>query len=109
LTKYKLREGKATISARFIETTEREEEIAAGRMLYNEFGTVARPPRRGEKKQPSIVIRWDGHLLALSEGGHPSDVDPETLAFQVYWDFHGTLPADGSFTAHPKHMSWTMK
>jgi all-trans-8'-apo-beta-carotenal 15,15'-oxygenase len=104
LIQYQLHEGQASVSARFIATPERVEETDAGKMLYNEFGTTAPGnPGRGGKNQPSInVIRWDGRLLALSEGGHPSAVDPETLAFQEHWDFHGTLPKDVSFTAHPK-------
>ena len=103
LTKYQLREGRATVSARFIETPERQEETSAEKMLYNEFGTLAPTPGKGGKNQPSInVIRWDGRLLALSEGGHPSAVNPDTLVFQEHWDFHGTLPKDVSFTAHPK-------
>lgn len=103
LVKYQLREGGATVTSRFIATPERNEEIAEQKMLYNQFGTLAPAPSRGNKNQPSInVIRWDGRLLALSEGGHPSAVDPGTLAFQGYWDFHGTLPKDMSFTAHPK-------
>jgi Retinal pigment epithelial membrane protein len=73
LTRYRLREGSATVSARFIQTPERQEETAAGKMLYSEFGTHAPVPEKGGKNQPSInVIRWDGRLLALSEGGHPS-------------------------------------
>ena len=108
LIKYRLRDGKASVSARFFATPERTEEIAAGKMLYNEFGTAAPGlskdgPGPGGKNQPSInVISWDGRLLGLSEGGHPSAVDPDTLAFQGHWDFHGTLPKDVSFTAHPK-------
>ena len=92
--------------SRFIATPERVQETAAGKMLYNEFGTAAPSkdgPGPGGKNQPSInVISWDGRLLGLSEGGHPSAVDPDTLAFQGHWDFHGTLPKDVSFTAHPK-------
>ena len=107
LVKYHLREGKASVSARFIATPERVEETAANKMLYNEFGTAAphpdTDPLKGGKNQPSInVIRWDNRLLGLSEGGHPSAVDPDSLAFQEHWDFHGTLPEDVSFTAHPK-------
>lgn len=108
LTKYRLRDGKASVSARFVATPERVKENAANRMLYNEFGTAVPhlgkdDPSPGGKNQPSInVISWDGRLLCLSEGGHPSAVDPDTLAFQGHWDFHGTLPQDVSFTAHPK-------
>lgn len=103
VTKYQLQDGNASVRAHFVATPQRTEEATAGVMLYNEFGTAAPTAGRGGKNQPSInVIRWDGRVLALSEGGHPSALDPETLAFQQHWDFHGTLPADVSFTAHPK-------
>ncbi len=60
-------------------------------------------PARAARTSPvSTSASWDGRLLGLSEGGHPSAVDPDTLAFQGHWDFHGTLPKDVSFTAHPK-------
>lgn len=108
VTKYELREGRANVQARFITTPERRAELTESRMLYNEFGTLAPDAGRGGKNQPSInVIRWDGRLLALSEGGHPSALDPDTLEFQEHWDFHGTLPTDVTFTAHPKFDSVT--
>ena len=34
--------------------------------------------------------------------GHPSEIDPQTLAFRSYWDYYGTLPKNVSHTAHPK-------
>lgn len=108
VTMYQFREGRASVQARFIATPERRAELAELRMLYNEFGTLAPEAGHGGKNQPSInVIRWDGRLLALSEGGHPSALDPDTLEFQEHWDFHGTLPADVTFTAHPKFDSVT--
>ncbi|HTB15477.1 MAG TPA: carotenoid oxygenase family protein [Bryobacteraceae bacterium] len=103
VTMYRLRDGKATVRGRFIATPERCAELIQSRMLFNEFGTLAPSPGQGGKNQPSInIIHWDGHLLALSEGGHPSALDPETLVFERHWDFHSTLPADVTFTAHPK-------
>lgn len=105
---YRFGDDGVRIQARFVETPERVEETAAGRMLYHEFGTLAPPPepgarRRGFKNQPSInVVPWAGRLLGLSEGGHPSAIDPETLDFQGYWDFEGTLPRSVPFTAHPR-------
>lgn len=130
ITAFDFREGRVRLSARFIETPERVEEQAAGRMIYNEFGTLApvdpadpasrsatdpgRSAKSGGapldlaslklKNQPSVnVIPWDGRLLGLSEGGHPSAIDPVTLGFQGYWDFKGTLPKSAPFTAHPKY------
>jgi all-trans-8'-apo-beta-carotenal 15,15'-oxygenase len=107
---YSFRDGKVFLKAKFLDTPQRLEEIKLNRMLYNEFGTMA-PPRpadwsptaKGGKNQPSVnVIHWDNRLLGLSEGGHPTAIDPQTLSFQKYWDFYGTLSRDMSFTAHPK-------
>lgn len=117
---FRMREGKAALRAQFIATPEREEELKAGRMIYNEFGTLApRDPARPaaetkpqkfdasalkSKNQGSInIIPWDGKMLCLSEGGHPTAIDPATFSFSGYWDFHGTLPAMVPMTAHPKY------
>ncbi len=109
LSRYNFRNGKVFLKAKFLETPQRLEELQTKQMLYSEFGTVRPAPpadykrRHGGKNQPSVnVIRWDGRLLGLSEGAHPTAIDPETLAFQGEWDFYGTLPKDLSFTAHPK-------
>ncbi len=107
---YSFREGSVQLAARFVDTPQRREELKANRMLYGEFGTLppAPPagwqPAGGGKNQPSVnVICWDNRLLGLSEGGHPTAIDPTTLAYQGRWDFYGTLPGDMSFTAHPKY------
>lgn len=54
VTRSQLRDGKATLPGRFVETPERTEEISASRMLFNEFGTLAPIPGRAGKNQPSI-------------------------------------------------------
>ncbi|MEK6288195.1 MAG: carotenoid oxygenase family protein [Acidobacteriota bacterium] len=109
ISRYSFREGRVSLTAKFLETPQRLEELSVKRMLYTEAGTLAPPPpegykpKYGGKNQPSVnIIRWDGRLLGLSEGGHPTAVDLKTLAYQGEWDFHGTLPADVPFTAHPK-------
>jgi carotenoid cleavage dioxygenase-like enzyme len=109
LTRYAFREGRVSLTARFLDTPQRLEELSLKRMLYPEAGTLAPPPPEGYKpkyngkNQPSVnIIRWDGRLLGLSEGGHPTAIDPKTLAYQGEWDFYGTLPKDVPFTAHPK-------
>jgi all-trans-8'-apo-beta-carotenal 15,15'-oxygenase len=103
LIRYKILEGDATISAQFIDTPERQQETAAGRMIYLEYGTVPPAVPAHYKNQPNInVILWDGRLLGLSEAFHPTAIDSETLAYQGHWDFYGTLPPNVSFTAHPK-------
>jgi all-trans-8'-apo-beta-carotenal 15,15'-oxygenase len=101
--KYSIFEGNVAISTRFVDTPERQQETAAGRMIYFEFGTAPPSVPAPYKNQPNInVILWDGRLLGLSEAFHPSAIDPETLAYQGRWDFYGTLPPNVSFTAHPK-------
>lgn len=109
---YSFREGKVHLRGRYVDTPPRIEELKMGRMLYGEFGTnppaMADPPKDwkpipGGKNQPSVnIIEWDGRLLGLSEGGHPTAIDPVTLAYQSRWDFYKTLPPNNPFTAHPK-------
>lgn len=103
---YSIRDGKVWLDARFINSPERVKEQAADKMMYSEFGTLApdSAKRANNKNQPSVnIIPWDGRLLGLSEGGHPTAVNPQDLSFQTYWDFHGTLPKNVNFTAHPKY------
>ena len=109
ISRYTFREGRVSLTARFLDTPQRLEELSVKRMLYTEAGTLAPPPPDGYKpkyngkNQPSVnIIRWDGRLLGLSEGGHPTAIDLKTLAYQGEWDFYGTLPKDMPFTAHPK-------
>jgi all-trans-8'-apo-beta-carotenal 15,15'-oxygenase len=108
VAKYTIGDGAVSLRARFVDTPQRRQEIEVGRMLYSEFGTSAPPTPAGVrlgrgKNQPSVnVIRWDGRLLGLSEGGHPTAIDPGDLSYQGEWDFRGTLPGNVPFTAHPK-------
>jgi carotenoid cleavage dioxygenase-like enzyme len=102
---YSIRDGKIWLDARFINTPERVKEQAGGKMIYSEFGTRS-PGGKGanNKNQANVnIIPWDGRLLALSEGGHPTAVNRKDLSFDSYWDFHGTLPRNVNFTAHPKY------
>ncbi len=108
---YSMQGGKMRVRAQYIATPQRLEENELGRMIYAEYGTLPPPapadapkPRSARKNQPSVnIIPWDGRMLGLSEGGHPAEIDPKTLAFGSYWDFYGTLPPTVSFTAHPKY------
>ncbi len=101
--------GKVTLKASFLNTSERKQEQAAGKMLFHEFGT--RSPEKnnkGRKNQPNInLIPWSQSLLALSEGGHPVEVDTDNLNVKSIYNFKGSLPAKVSFTAHPKFDSET--
>lgn len=102
---YSIRDGKVWLDARFVNSPERIKEQAAGKMMYSEFGTLAPDSTKpSNKNQPSVnIIPWDGRLLGLSEGGHPTAINAQDMSFQTYWDFHGTLPKNVNFTAHPKY------
>jgi carotenoid cleavage dioxygenase-like enzyme len=103
-------DGRAGLQARFINTPQRIEELQAKTMLYGEYGTPAprraanvQPPKYKGKNQPSVnVIRWRDKLLGLSEGGLPTVINPNTLAYEGEWDFQNSVPANSTFTAHPR-------
>lgn len=100
---WRFREGKVSLQGRFIPTKQRLKEREAGKMIYNEFGTLAPDPRLGGKNQPSVnVIEWRGKLLGLSEGSLPTIVHPETFDFVGYENFGGVVPDYLTFTAHPR-------
>lgn len=112
LSSWNFREGKAELRARFLPTPHRLEELKAGQMLYNEFGTAAprrrspnspTPQQKEGKNQASVnVVEWQGRLLGLSESGLPTVINPKTFDFEGFWDFNGTVSKDFTFTAHPR-------
>ncbi len=96
--------NKVMLRAYFLKTPERLDEIAQKKMLYDEFGTLcANKKGKGRKNQPNInLINWDDSLLALSEGGHPLELDKISYEYKSTYNFNGSLPEKVSFTAHPK-------
>ncbi|CAM2009532.1 carotenoid oxygenase family protein [Acanthopleuribacter pedis] len=109
LSAFHFENGHCTHHADYLATRERIAEQKAQKMLYHEFGTAAPMPEDPYADPPAFknvpnvnVMHHDGRLLALSEGGAPIAVDPQTLAVQGEWRFKGTLPRMASFTAHPK-------
>jgi all-trans-8'-apo-beta-carotenal 15,15'-oxygenase len=101
------RDGQVPRRARVVETPERLAELQAHRMFSRECGTMppapAEPVRQGGKHQPGVnVIARDHALLGLSEGGHPTALDPVELSYRGRFDFHGSLSKEVPFTAHPK-------
>lgn len=103
-------DGRAGLQARFVNTPQRVEEMEAKTMLYGEYGTPAprraasmQPPKYKGKNQPNVnILRWRDKLLGLSEGGLPTVINPHTLAYEGEWDFQGSVPANSTFTAHPR-------
>ncbi len=100
---FRFSQGQVKFSAQFIETPERVEEKKAGKMLFNEFGTMAPKKTRKLKNQPNInIIPWRKNYLALSEGGNPVMLNGHDLAYKEEHDFFNTLPHNVGFSAHPK-------
>ena len=104
--------GRASGAARVLETAGLKAEREAGRPL---FGFNARWTDRwpramrggnGKNAANTNVIWWQGQLLALWEGGLPTEVDPETLLARGTTDLDGAVPA--SFSAHPHTVGDTL-
>ena len=110
ISAWKFEDGKADLQGRFLNTPQRTEELQVKAMLYGEYGTAAprraagvQPPKHKGKNQPSInIVRWQDKMLGLSEGGLPTIINPNTLGYEGEWNFQNTVPANSSFTAHPR-------
>jgi len=108
ISSWRFRDGKAELKGRFLPTPERQKELEAKKMLFNEFGTFAENPRNSGKNQPNVnVIEWNGKLLGLSETGLPTIINPATFDFEGHEDFQKGVPAYLTFTAHPRFDSKT--
>lgn len=108
ITAVRLDGGKALGASRITESEGLREERAAGRMLYG-FGVpwLRRITNmlRGKAKNTANtnVILWQGRLLALMEGGVPTELDPETLATRGETWLDGTIVS--RFSAHPHRVA----
>jgi all-trans-8'-apo-beta-carotenal 15,15'-oxygenase len=119
LSAVRFADGKALGAARFIATRGLVEERRQGRALYAGFGT--RSPRnivtrfltseqRGlarfvdGKNVANTSVMWDGErLLALWEGGQPTEIDPRDLTTRGETDLDGTVLQ--TFSAHPHRVA----
>lgn len=96
--------GAACGAVRLVQTRGLTAERAAGRRLYACFATPATSWWRalgGQVKNSAntSVVVWGERLLALFEGGLPTEIDPTTLATIGETRLEGAVPA--TFSAHP--------
>lgn len=103
---WNVRDGKATLAARFVDTAKRRLETRLGQMVQPGFGTPARPGNRVTSADDTnaantSVIAAGGRLLALWEAGSAYALDPNTLATQGPETFRADL-AGMPFLAHPR-------
>jgi all-trans-8'-apo-beta-carotenal 15,15'-oxygenase len=103
---WRFEDGRASHSARFVQTTKFKAETRAQRFLVPALGTAI-PPRMPVHGPDSMnvantsVLRQAGRLYALWEGGSAYELDPqslETLGPRVWSPALAGVP----FSAHPK-------
>ena len=102
--------GRVSYRNRWVRTEKWQRERAAGEALFGGLADMgATDPSvagvSGNTANTNIV--WHaGRLLALWEGGLPSELDPHTLETRGTWDFAGRFARrnheTGIMTAHPK-------
>jgi all-trans-8'-apo-beta-carotenal 15,15'-oxygenase len=103
---WRFEDGRASHSARFVQTTKFKAETRAQRFLVPALGTAI-PPRMPVHGPDSMnvantsVLRQAGRLYALWEGGSAYELDPQSLATlgpRVWSPELAGVP----FSAHPK-------
>ncbi|MDJ0746390.1 MAG: carotenoid oxygenase family protein [Xenococcaceae cyanobacterium MO_167.B27] len=102
-----IKEGKATAVYRYVQTKEYQEETAAQKFLYPNYGMTS-AGGWWENLKPAFknvantsVLPLSDRLLALWEGGLPHALDLQTL--ETYGkDNLAVLSHDRAFSAHPK-------
>lgn len=103
ITAVRIADGGATGASRITPTAGLVEERAAGKLLHGfsaPWTTRMRNALRGRHKNQAntSVISWQGRLLALMEGGKPTELDPHDLAMIGETDLGAITSA---FSAHP--------
>ncbi|MEO6215788.1 MAG: carotenoid oxygenase family protein [Sphingomonas sp.] len=107
IRRFAIRDGRASLSARFADTAKRRIESRADAMIVPGFGT---PPGVGAtlasgddvNAANTSVMMAGNELWALWEAGSPMRLDPETLASRGFKSFRDDL-AHMPFLAHPRN------
>ncbi len=103
---FDLRDGKATLRARFVATEKRRVESEAGAMIMSGFGTAQKPGTKIANSDDAnaantSVIQVGNELWALWEAGSAIRLDPATLATIGPKTFRPDLKSV-PFLAHPR-------
>jgi all-trans-8'-apo-beta-carotenal 15,15'-oxygenase len=104
--KFRVREGKASLAARFVDTPKRRLETKLNAIVQPGFGTapgaeaVVNGPDDCNSANTSVMVSG-GQLFALWEGGSPAIMDPETLETKGFKTFRRDLK-QMPFLAHPR-------
>jgi all-trans-8'-apo-beta-carotenal 15,15'-oxygenase len=106
IRKWRVRDGQATLAARFADTPKRRLETKLDAIVQPGFGTALRPgsilngPDDSNAANTSMMVKG-GELWALWEGGSPTVMDPETLETKGFKTFRRDLK-QMPFLAHPR-------
>ncbi|MCG3172452.1 MAG: Apocarotenoid-15,15'-oxygenase [Myxococcota bacterium] len=100
--------GAAWGAVKVVQSAGLTEERRAGRPLFGGYGTPAPSwlsrvfARGGKNAANTSVMMWQGRLLALWEGGHPTGLKPEDLSTIGETDLGGVVIKN--FSAHPHYV-----
>lgn len=104
--KFRVRDGKAILAARFVDTPKRRLESRLNAIVQPGFGTapgagaIINGPDDTNAANTSVMVSG-GQLLALWEGGSPVMMDPETLQTKGFKTYRRDLK-QMPFLAHPR-------
>ncbi|MFF2554023.1 carotenoid oxygenase family protein [Nocardia sp. NPDC058058] len=108
LSMYAISDGTMRFRNRFVRTKHYRNSLGSGGAPYRALGTMRPGGLLTNALQfPANVANTSvtmhaGKLLALWEGGRPTELDPDTLETVGVHDFDGGLKWIGAFSAHPK-------
>lgn len=108
LSMFAIADGTVRFRNRYIKTKHYRKSLGSGGAPYRALGTMrpggvlANALRFPANVANTGVVTHAGKLLALWEGGRPTEVDPDTLDTVGLHDFDGGLKWLGAFSAHPK-------
>ena len=105
LHKVRIKNGKADLSTRYVQTEKLKLERAARKALFgayrNPFTDDPSVAGKDRSTANTSVIFHGGKLLATKEAAKPMRIDPDTLETLGTYDYEGRLKSE-SFTAHAK-------
>jgi all-trans-8'-apo-beta-carotenal 15,15'-oxygenase len=116
MTAIRIRDGRASGAARFVQSEGLKAERRLGRPIYGGYGTclptpITRLSLAGEglplSKQVANMsaLVWDGRLFALGELGLPVELDPRDLSTVGETDLDGVVLR--AFSSHPHAVAGT--
>ncbi|MGE2735385.1 carotenoid oxygenase family protein [Mycolicibacterium vaccae] len=108
LSMFSMSDGAVQFRNRFIQTKHYQKSMISDSAPYRALGTMrpggilANAFQFPANVANTGVTMHAGKLLALWEGGRPTELDPDTLRTRGEYDFDGELKWLGAFSAHPK-------